>query len=272
MLRVAGRDLRVAIWKAHPPPARGIGRPLLFFNGIGANIELISPLAAWFPERDIITFDMPGVGGSPSPRFPYRPWSMALRTARLLDQLDYGGRLEVMGVSWGGGMAQQFAFQHPGRVGKLILAATSAGVIMAPGDPRVLARMADPRRYVDPDYMREHFETLYGSSLAKDDHIARLRPPTRAGYACQLAAMAGWTSAPFLPFLKMKTLVLTGEDDRIVPTINGKLLAGLIPNARLEIVSGGHLFLISHAAQSIGLIQAFLAEPDQDIPRRRKAA
>jgi poly(3-hydroxyalkanoate) depolymerase len=273
LMRVMGRDLRVAIWRAAPPPGQAPGRPLLFFNGVGANIEVMSPLAAWFPDRDLVTFDMPGVGGSPSPRFPYRAWTMALRTARLLDRLGYRGPVDVMGVSWGGAMAQQFAFQHPGRVGKLILAATSAGMLMVPGDPRSLAKMADPRRYVDDGYMLRHFEALYGGAgEGKQAHVGRLIPPTRTGYAYQLTAMLGWTSVPFLPLLRMKTLVIMGERDRIVPLVNGRLLAGLIPHARLEVVAGGHLFLVTDAERSAAVVGAFLAEPDAPAKAERQAA
>jgi len=270
-LRVGGRMLRVAVWTAAPQGRRKPGRPLLFFNGIGANIELMAPLADWIPDRDIITFDMPGVGGSPEPVFPYRPWTMALRVARLLDKLGYEGKVDVMGVSWGGGMAQQFAFQHPKRVGKLILAATAAGVLMVPGDPKVLSKMADPRRYVDPDYMRKNFSTLYSETLGSEAHVSRLKAPSQRGYLYQLGAMLGWTSAFFLPFVRKKTLVLMGESDRIVPVINGKILATLLPHARLETVPGGHLFLVSRPAETIPLIEAFLAEDDADQMTARAA-
>jgi poly(3-hydroxyalkanoate) depolymerase len=261
IIRVGGRPLRVAVWRAAAAPA---ARPLLFFNGVGANIELMAPLADWLPDRDIVTFDMPGVGGSPAPRLPYRPWTMALRTARLLDRLGYNGKVDVIGVSWGGGMAQQFAFQHPRRVGKLILAATAAGLLMVPGDPKVLAKMASPRRYLDPEYMRENFAALYGEEGGSAGHVSRLSPPSRRGYLYQLAAMAGWTSAFFLPFLRQKTLILMGRDDRIVPPVNGTIMATLLPNARLELVPGGHLFLVSRPEASIRLIKAFLAEADVD--------
>ena len=270
-LRIGGRKLRVAVWKAAHAPGRATGRPLLFFNGIGANIELMSPLANWLPNRDIITFDMPGVGGSPEPLFPYRPWTMALRVTRLLDRMGYPGKVDVMGVSWGGGLAQQFAFQHPGRVGKVILAATAAGLLMVPGNPKVLAKMANPRRYVDPDYMRANFETLYSEATDSEGHVSRLSPPSTRGYLYQLAAMAGWTSAFFLPFVRAKTLVLMGRDDQIVPVINGKILARLIPNARLETVGGGHLFLVTRPKEVIPLIEAFLAEADEIVPLRQAA-
>ncbi|WP_397404144.1 alpha/beta fold hydrolase [Phenylobacterium sp.] len=263
IMKIAGRSLRVAVWEARTAKGKAKGRPILFFNGIGANIEIMASLAEWMPDQDIITFDMPGVGGSPSPRFPYRPWTMALRTTRLLDKLGYTGKVDVMGVSWGGGMAQQFAFQHPDRVGKLILAATAAGVFMAPGDPKVLAKMANPRRYIDPEFMRQNFEALYGEEMNSDAHIGRLRPPSQRGYLYQLAAMAGWTSAFFLPFLKTPTLVLMGESDRIVPLVNGRFLARLIPNAQLETVPGGHLFMVSRPAETFPVIRRFLAGADQ---------
>ncbi len=267
--RIGGREIRYAVWKARP--GSGDRRPILFFNGIGANIELMSPLAEWIADRDIVTFDMPGVGGSPPPRLPYRPWMIARMTMRLLDHLGYD-KVDVMGVSWGGGMAQQFAFQHPSRVGKLILAATSPGMLMVPGEIGALSKMANPRRYFDTKFMTDNFRALYGDEeTAAGDHADRISPPTRVGYAYQLGAMVGWTSAPFLPFLRQKTLVLMGSEDRIVPLVNGKILQRLIPRARLEVVAGGHLFLVSRAAESVPHIKAFLDESDVDFAAKRAA-
>lgn len=261
LMRIGGRSVRVAQWKADP--ARGKpGRPLLFFNGIGANIELMSPLADWFSDRDIITFDMPGVGFSPSPVVPYRPWMIARMTARLLDELGYG-KVDVMGVSWGGGMAQQFAFQHPRRVNRVVLAATSAGSVMVPGNIASLSKMASPQRYLDPQFMRKNFETLYGDEVAPgaDNHMARVTPPSRTGYLYQLAAMMGWTSVFFLPFLRQQSLIVMGDQDRVVPLINGRILQALIPKAHLEVIpGGGHLFLVTRAAEAVPVIRDFLDE------------
>lgn len=269
MLKVQGRTLRVARWKGVAPQGGSLERPLLFYTGIGANIELMSPLANWFPDRDIITFDMPGIGQSPAPVMPYRPWMISLLTCDLLDRYGYK-KVDVMGVSWGGGMAQQFAFQHPNRTGKLILAATSAGTLMVPGDIRALSKMADARRYIDPEFMRKNFQTLYGGeNEGADGHVAAVTPPSPVGYVYQLGAMIGWTSAFFLPLLKAKTLVMMGDDDKIVPVINGKILSSLIPNARLEIIpGGGHLFLVSQAKSVVPMMKAFLSEPDSPKMKR----
>ncbi|MBU6164937.1 MAG: alpha/beta fold hydrolase [Alphaproteobacteria bacterium] len=254
--QVDGRTLRVARWR---PNGTATHRPLLFFNGIGANIEIMAPMPERLDDREVITFDMPGVGLSPDPLLPYRPWMIARIAERIIS--DYGhDRVDVMGVSWGGGMAQQFALQYGNRTGQLILAATSAGMLMVPGKLAALSKMADPRRYVDPDYMLKNFQTLYGGSGGgADGHASRIKPPSMRGYFNQLFAMAGWTSAPFLPFLAAPTLIIMGDDDQIVPLANGHILKTLIPDARLAVIKGGgHLFLVNQADETMALIRDFL--------------
>lgn len=264
---VDGRKLRVAVWRSGKASDK---LPILFFNGIGANIEAMAPLAEHLADRDFITFDMPGIGGSPDPVVPYNAIMMARIAALLLDRFHMP-LVDVMGVSWGGAMAQQFALQNGKRVNKLILAATSAGMLMVPGNPAALLKMADPRRYIDPDYMAKHFKTLYGGMVGnKSEHIGRITPPSKTGYFYQLMAMMGWTSAPFLPFMKTDTLIMMGSDDQIVPVANGKFLAFLIPNSELLVIdNGGHLFLLSHVEESITAIRGFL---DQEVEVMRKAA
>lgn len=266
METVDGRTLRVAVWRSDKPSAK---LPVLFFNGIGANIEAMAPLADHLADRDFITFDMPGIGGSPDPVVPYNAILMARISALLLDRFEMPV-VDVMGVSWGGAMAQQFALQNGARVNKLILIATSAGMLMVPGNPAALTKMADPRRYIDPDFMAKHFKTLYGGAVGgKEGHIGRIKPPSKTGYFYQLLAMLGWTSAPFLPFMKTETLIMMGGDDQIVPLANGKFLNFLIPNSELFVVDdGGHLFLLSHVEESMAAIRGFLDQPAE----QRKAA
>ena len=267
METVDGRVLRVAVWRASTATKK---LPILFFNGIGANIEAMAPMAELLDDRDFITFDMPGIGGSPDPVVPYNAILMSRIAALLLDRFEMPV-VDVMGVSWGGAMAQQFALQNGARTNKLILVATSAGMLMVPGNPAALVKMADPRRYIDPDFMAKHFKTLYGGMVGnKAEHIGRITPPSKTGYFYQLMAMMGWTSAPFLPFLKTETLIMMGDDDQIVPLANGKFLNFLIPNSELFVVeNGGHLFLLSHVEESIEAIRRFL---DRNPSAARKAA
>lgn len=258
---VGGRTLRVATWRLDTPSDHP---PVLFFNGIGANIEAVAPLAEALSDRGFIMFDMPGVGESPDPVVPYNPFTMSWTTAKLLDRLGVA-TVDVIGISWGGAMAQHFTLQHGGRVRKLALIATTMGMLMVPGNPASLSKMIDPRRYVDAEFMAKHFQTLYGGELEKSSekssHIGRLKAPTPRGYLYQLLCMLGWTSAPALPFLTKETLIMMGTDDQIVVPINGKMLNSLIPNSRLYMVEGGgHLFLLTHADESIAELRSFLDE------------
>lgn len=259
--KLAGRTLRVARWRMDRPSAHP---PLLFFNGIGANIEAVAPLAEALTERPFIMFDMPGTGGSPDPVVPYNAFTMSLCANELLVR-DGIEQVDVMGVSWGGAMAQHFALQHGGKVHRLVLAATTPGMLMVPGKLSALSKMADPRRYVDAAFMEKHFKTLYGGAVGgKSGHIGRITPPSKRGYVYQLLAMIGWTSLPALPFLRHETLIMMGEEDAIVPVINGKLLRSLIPNSRLEVFEGGgHLFMLSHREQTLSSLRAFLDEADE---------
>jgi poly(3-hydroxyalkanoate) depolymerase len=238
--------------------------PLLLINGIGAALEAFDPLvAALDPARPLIRFDAPGAGGSPVPSRPYRLAGLARTLLALLDDLGHE-RVDVLGISWGGALAQQFAWSARARCRRLVLVATSTGSLMAPGRPRVLVRMATPRRYTDPGYLRRVAPEVYGGTARHDPHAAArlLRPYDRAGsrrgYLAQLMAAAGWTGIPFLPLLRQPTLVLTGDDDPLIPTVNGRLLAALIPRARLHVYPGGHLELVARPALLAPLIEQFL--------------
>lgn len=274
MEKVGGRTLRVATWRLDEPSDHP---PVLFFNGIGANIEALAPFAVEMKERAFIMLDMPGVGESPEPVVPYNPFTISWTAAELLKKLGVS-QVDVMGISWGGGIAQHFSMQHPGLTRRVILIATSAGMLMMPGSPKALSKMANPRRYIDTDFMMKNFETLYGEGLGKTagkkGHMSRLKPPSPRGYVYQLLCMLGWTSAPALPFLlKQDTLILMGDDDAIVPLINGKFLDFLIPNAELKVMrGGGHLFLLSHKEESLAAIREFLDAPETDAERNRVSA
>ncbi|MEO1045394.1 MAG: alpha/beta fold hydrolase [Pseudomonadota bacterium] len=259
METVDGKELRVARWRMND---RLDKPPLLFFNGIGANMEAVAPFAEMLTERPFITLDMPGVGGSPDTMIPYNAVWMSRIVDVIMDNFEVE-EADVMGVSWGGAMAQHFTLQHPNRVRKLILAATTAGMFMVPGKMSALSKMANPRRYIDPDYMNENFATLYGGSTdGKQHHSSRLTPPTRLGYFYQLLAFAGWTSAPFLPLMNKETLIMMGGEDNIVRPINGTILETLIPNSKMHLIEdGGHLFLLSHSEECLTAIRQHLDGP-----------
>jgi poly(3-hydroxyalkanoate) depolymerase len=255
---IGGQTLRVGV----RPGDASTTTPLLLFNGIGANIELVQPFLDALPGPDTTLFDIPGVGGSPTPRLPYRPRKLAHLAANLLDQLGYT-QVDVLGVSWGGIVAQQFAFQYRRRCRRLILAATSPGYVMIPAAPSVLFKMATPRRYREPGYMRTVAGDIYGGAFRDSPERARqilrhVRWSSDYGYYLQLLAAIGWTSLPWLALLPQPTLVMIGRDDPLVPAANGRILAHLIPDARLAVVDDGHLFLITSAEESARRVSDFL--------------
>jgi poly(3-hydroxyalkanoate) depolymerase len=260
---VGGHVLRVGVRRGNR--ARP---PLLIFNGIGANIELVEPFLDALEGAEAIIFDVPGVGGSPAPTLPYRPSTLARLSARLLDQLGHQ-QVDVLGLSWGGALGQQFAFQQGKRCRRLVLAATSPGHLMVPGKLSGLLKMATPRRYRDSDYMTRVAGDLYGGALRRSpalvlEHLRHVRWSSDYGYYLQLIAGLGWSSLPWLPFLSQPTLVMAGTDDPIVPVANGHILAKLIPDARLVTIDDGHLFLVTSAGESAELISEFLqSEPTE---------
>lgn len=259
MIDVDGQQLRVGIKDADTKRP-----PLLMFNGIGANIELAEPFFDALKATRAVIFDVPGIGGSPAPRMPYTPGTLAALAHGLMAELGHD-EMDVSGVSWGGGLAQQFAFQYPRACRKLVLVATTAGTIMVPGAPNVLARMASPRRYMDKGYMKEIAAEIYGGAFRRDPnlidkHAAAMRGSSQLGYMLQLVGMVGWTSLPWLWTLRQPTLILAGTDDPLIPVINARVLATMIPRSRLELIDDGHLFVVTDPRRSAATVEAFLDE------------
>lgn len=250
--------------------------PLLLLNGLGANIELAAPFIDALEGPSVVTYDVPGVGGSPTPSSPYRPSNIASLTAALLDHLGHA-EADVLGVSWGGAIAQQFAFQHRSRCRRLVLAATSPGALMVPAQLPVLLKMITPRRYVDREHALKVAGEVYGGVFRRDpaaveETLAHVRFSSRGGYYMQLAAAFGWTSLPWLWALSQPTLIMAGADDPLVPIANAHLLQWLIPDARLAIVDCGHLFLVTRPEESARIVESFLAEPGPGARATRRRA
>jgi poly(3-hydroxyalkanoate) depolymerase len=255
---------------------RGHGPPVLLIMGIGGNLDMWGRFETSLHAHGLqtITYDAPGTGDSTGYRRPRRVPALARTIERLLAALGYE-RVDVLGVSFGGGVAQQLAHQAPTRVRRLVLAATMPGLGGVPGHPRALLAMATPRRYFDPDYYRKIAGRLYGGEAHRNptrslnDTAARfVRPPSWGGYLAQLYAIPGWSSLPWLRRLAQPTLVLAGDDDPIVPLINAHILARLIPNARLHVVAGGgHLFIVERADEIAGIVADFLTSAPHNKPR-----
>lgn len=252
---IDGQQLRVVTELDRP------GTPLLIFNGIGASAGLLHPLFVHL-NVPVITFDIPGVGGSKTPLLPRRMWQFARLARKLLADLKIE-RCHVMGISWGGGLAQQFARQFPEVTDRLILAATSTGSLMVPPKPGVILRMATPMRYMSAGFFRRIAGDIYGGDFREDAvlrerHSRRMTPPSVAGYLGQLYALSGWTSLPWLHRVQAPALILAGEDDPIIPLSNARLLHKRLPNAELRVFDCGHLFVLTRVREVCTDIDEFL--------------
>jgi poly(3-hydroxyalkanoate) depolymerase len=244
--------------------------PLLLINGLGASLDLLEPFVDELDQAiEVIRFDVPGVGGSPLPTWPYRFTSLCALISKMLTELGYD-TVDVLGISWGGGVAQQFAFAQRSKCRRLVLVSTGTGALMVPARPTVLARMVTPRRYLDRGYLEQVASELYGGSARSDPAAiaaamnAHNRVGSARGYLYQLAAGAGWTSLPFLPLVRQPTLIVSGDDDPIIPLANARLMRWLIPNSQLHVFSGGHLGLVTEAAELAPVVSRFLTEGGSD--------
>jgi poly(3-hydroxyalkanoate) depolymerase len=261
-IRVGRARLRVVVRPGDP------GLPALALcNGIGAPHDALEPFVmALDPSITAVRFDLPGVGASPRLRIPVPFAVLARLVADLMRHLGYD-RFDVLGISWGGGLAQQIAFQYPRRCRRVVLAATATGFLMVPASPRVLRHMVTPRRYRDPSYALHVAGHLYGGSVRRHPEVAEKllvasdRPPSRTGYLFQLCAGLGWTSLPFLPLVRQRVLVLAGTDDPIIPLVNAHIMKGLLPHARLHPYDDGHLAIVTNAHDLAPVVSEFVLAP-----------
>jgi pimeloyl-ACP methyl ester carboxylesterase len=167
---------------------------------------------------------------------------------------------DVLGVSWGGALAQHFAFQHRRRCRRLILVSTAAAPFVKPSWA-IAREVVAPRRF-DPVRGRDVAIQLYGGKVRDNPELLDVFKglvTNNGGERYQMLAVLGWTSIPYLRLIRQRTLVLHGEDDQLVPPFNARLLARLLPNAQVHFVPDGHLALVTSANELGPVIEAFRA-------------
>ena len=245
---------------------QGSGPPLLLLMGIGGNTEMWNGLREHLPGRRLIAFDVPGSGRSTTSRPPLGMRAMAAVASGVLSAVDVE-QADVLGVSWGGVLAQTLAIHHAGRVHKLVLVSTSCGLGSLPGRPSAVRVLVTPRRYHSRRYLEKVAPTVYGGRIRHAPEVVRehaaaivARPPSRRGYAAQMFAFLGTSTLPTLWRITCPTLIVTGTDDPLVPEINGRVLHRAIKGSELHIVpGGGHLMILDSAAELAPVITRFLA-------------
>lgn len=221
---------------------QGKGDPLLVINGMARPLQSWQTFTAALHDRTVVSFDTPGVGGSPT---PLRPLSISELTTLALEVLDVAGLAgaDVLGYSHGGAIAQQLAHDAPQRVRGLILVSTSCGLGATPG-----------RR---SDILANLGHSLDGMPWPMPDPL---------GLLWQSLAVSNWSSIPFLGSIQAPTLVVSGSRDRVVPPANGRVLAGRLPHATLVLLPGrGHDLQRGDSANALARVV------DNFSPARRAA-
>jgi pimeloyl-ACP methyl ester carboxylesterase len=248
---------------------RGAGEPLVLIPGFASGAWI------WFRQIEdlakdfqVITFDPRGVGKSAAPESSVVTLQTIAADIRgLLDELEIG-RANVLGASFGGFVAQEFALDFPERLNKLILACTSFGGKnhVAP-DLEVLAafisiddlnKQGRIRRFIVPAFTPE----FYAENQDVVETVCELREqntvPERV-YMQQLEAAINFDFEARAAEIKAETLVLTGDRDVVVPPQNSANLAEKIPNAKLKFIeNGSHMFFIENAAEFNQAVRDFI--------------
>ena len=232
----------------------GRGPRVLFISGTGGDLRnrpnvFDGPLADHF---ELLGYDQRGLGQSDVPPGPYTMADYGDDAAALLAALDWGP-LPVIGVSFGGMVAQELALRHPELVQALVLCCTSAGG--AGGASYPLHELADlpPEERMARNLVLSDLRRTPEWRVENPERWKRLMEMARAGVrddrnetgaALQLAARAGHDTWSRLPQLAMPVLIAGGRHDGIAPVANQEALAGRIPGAELQLFDGEHLFMI----------------------------
>jgi poly(3-hydroxyoctanoate) depolymerase len=241
----------------------GEGEPLLLYSGIWGEVGLWDRLLPYLDGFQTIAFDPPGIGRSQRPACPLSMWGLSEFGAAVLDEFGIKSA-HVLGASFGGALAQQMALSHPGHVRRLVLASTSFGGFAMPGRLEALWHFIHPRSY-HPERLEQVAGDMFGGRLRKEPELVRsmhIRRPTDTMAALyRMAPLFGWTSLPWLWAIRHPTLVIAGDDDPVTPLVNHRVIATLVPRARLHTVrGGGHLVLLDSADQVGPVIADFLRE------------
>jgi 3-oxoadipate enol-lactonase len=246
---------------------QGAGAPVLLIMGLGY------PSCMWHRTRPglairyrTVALDNRGVGQSDVPPGPYQMALMASDAAAVLDAAGVK-RAHIFGVSMGGMIAQEFALQYPDRVYSLVLGCT------APGGPNAVKAEPEARDLLmargkmTPDQAMEasvpyiYAPTTPRARIEEDFAIRRKRFTSLQGYMAQLQGIISWEAYSRLSTIRVPTLVIHGESDRLVPPANGRLIAEGIPGARLVVLpQASHIFTTDQPDAALDAILDFLSE------------
>jgi pimeloyl-ACP methyl ester carboxylesterase len=249
----------------------GRGEPLLLIQGMsGTHLAWGERfLAGLGDDLDIVTYDHRGVGESGPQQQPVTILGLAEDAAGVLDALGWE-RAHVVGVSMGGMVAQELALRHPERVRTLVLGCTypgGAGSQLA--DPALIQELAGAVLSGDRELaLRTGFAANLSAAFVAEEAnwgpfhtMATTLPVAVEVIMGQMQAVMGHDASARLGSIAAATLVVHGTEDRMLPVVNGELIARLVPGARLELLEGvGHMFWWEQPERSAALVRSHVTQ------------
>jgi 3-oxoadipate enol-lactonase len=244
----------------------GRGEPLVMIMGLGCTSAMWFRLAPRLAKRHrVILLDNRGVGQTEVRSFVvHRVSTMAADVAAVIDAAGERSA-HVLGLSMGGMIAQQFAIDFPDRVRSLTLMATNCGGAHAVLAERQVWELLFSKGKSAPEddleAMRPYtYAAATPAAVIDEDHLVRLADfPTLRGYQAQLYGLMGWSSYSRLPRLSCPTLVLHGQEDRLIPPVNARILSERIAGATLvEFEAASHWLHSDQPARTAEAVQDFI--------------
>lgn len=241
------------------------GDPVVLIMGLGWDMSGWDPMLPYLEGYRVLRLDNRGAGLSDAPDKPYSIPQMAADTVKVMDAAGMSAA-HVYGASLGSMIAQEVALSHPDRVRSLILGCPSPGVISVPGSPGIVRVMLTRNQYTPEEAFRRAAPYLFHRALQQSPELVekalqrRLAMPVNpVGFRRQLQATMRWSSLGRLPRLRLATLVIHGDHDRLIPDINGRLIAWLIPGARFHSIKGaGHVYSADAPGEAATVVVSFI--------------
>jgi len=234
---------------------RGSGPPLLFLNGSGQTLAGVGPLLDVVAARfDLVAHDQRGLGRTSIPPGPYTMADYAADAAAVLDSVGWA-EARVMGISFGGMVAQELAVTWPERISRLALLCTSPGGVGGssyplhqladlPDEERAAALTAITDTRYTPEWLAERPSDQAVAEMLAGRRRGSVDPEARRGELAQLEARARHDVTDRLGAITCPTLVACGRYDGIAPVTNSEAIVARVPNAELRVYEGGHIFML----------------------------
>lgn len=241
--------------------------PFVALNGIGAGVDAWGGFMEAF-RRETVAIDVAGASRCAN-------WASMARYSdelvRMLDCMD-ADKVDLLGVSWGGALAQETAVRHGDRIGRLVLAATMPGATSFPGTLEALRLLSTSDRSSDEFYSKAG--VVFGGDIRRDPELLKHSGVKReidpVTYGRQKRAIMTWPHGlPRLALVQNPTLIMAGQDDPIAKPVNALMMRAVMRRARLHLIrgedGGGHLFLHTRPAASAAVVERFLEAGERPL-------